>query len=119
MTQDHIFFFLTSVMGIGQSWFAGVAIKKQIHISNLFVLFSCFWCSKSVLSDVIRIKVSRKSQKKTVKVRWIMTICKINGQARIQGGGAGAGAHSWDGKTRAEGAGFLVSRAEIRDTGVS
>ena len=30
------------------------------------------------------------------------------------GGGAGAGAHSWDGKTRAEGAGSLglVSRAE-------
>ena len=40
-------------------------------------------------------------------------------QARIQGGGAGAGAHPWDGRTRAEGAGFLVSRAERRDTGVS
>ena len=40
-------------------------------------------------------------------------------QARIQGGGAGAGAHPWDGRTRAEGAGSLVSRAERRDTGVS
>ena len=36
-------------------------------------------------------------------------------QARIQGG-ARAGAHPWDGGTRAEGAGSLVSRAERRDT---
>ena len=34
-------------------------------------------------------------------------------------GGAGAGAHPWDGRTRAKGAGSLVSRAERRDTGVS
>ena len=41
-------------------------------------------------------------------------------QARIQGGGgAGAGAHPWDGGTRAFGAGSFVSRAERRDTGVS
>ena len=33
-------------------------------------------------------------------------------QARLQGGGAGAGAHPWDGGTRAEGAGSLVSRHE-------
>ena len=32
---------------------------------------------------------------------------------------AGAGAHPWDRKTRAEGAGSLVSRAERKDTGVS
>ena len=35
------------------------------------------------------------------------------------GGGAGAGAHPWDGRKRAEGAGSLVSGAERRDTGVS
>ena len=35
------------------------------------------------------------------------------------GGGARAGAHPCDGRTRAEGAGSLVSRAERRDTGVS
>ena len=40
-------------------------------------------------------------------------------QARIQGEDAGAGVHPWDGRTRAEGAGSLVSRAERRDTGVS
>ena len=34
------------------------------------------------------------------------------------GGGARSGAHPWDGGTRAEGAGFFVSRAERRDTGV-
>ena len=36
-----------------------------------------------------------------------------------RGRGAVAGAHPWDGRTRAEGAGSLVSRAERRDTGVS
>ena len=32
-----------------------------------------------------------------------------------RGGGAGAGAHPWDGRTRAEGASSPVSRAERRD----
>ena len=40
-------------------------------------------------------------------------------QALIQGGSAGAGAHPRDGRTCAQGAGSLVSRAERRDTGVS
>ena len=38
-------------------------------------------------------------------------------QTRIQGG-AGSGAHPWEGGTRAEGAGSFFSRAERRDTGV-
>ena len=33
-------------------------------------------------------------------------------------GGAGSGAHPWDGGIRAEGAGSFVSRAERRDIGV-
>ena len=40
------------------------------------------------------------------------------GSRRGGGGGARSGAHSWDGGTRAEGAGSFVPRAERRDTGV-
>ena len=64
----------------------------------------------------VKLILTKRKSRSIVKVR---SKKSSRSGADPGGGGAGASAHPWDGRTRAEGAGSLVSRAERRDTGVS
>ena len=115
--RSHMRFFLRAIFGYVRSWRVKAFFWRALSLTGIQI--SVIDCCRGLRTDKPRcddqkrelwaFNAGRQHQK---------LLCRIFSRRGSRGGGAGAGVHPWDGRTRAEGAGSLVSRAERRDTGV-